>query len=41
VLLRSRRKLREQTYNVLEAIDSYLVETYFENEEWQDEVNSW
>ena len=31
----------EQTHNVLEAIDTYLVETYFENEEWQEEMNSW
>jgi hypothetical protein len=31
----------EQTQNVFEAIDSYLVETYFENEEWQEEMNSW
>jgi hypothetical protein len=34
-------KVMEQTHNVLEAIDSYLVETYSENEEWQEEMNSW
>jgi hypothetical protein len=34
-------KVMEQTHNVLEAIDSYLIETYFENEEWQEEMNSW
>jgi hypothetical protein len=34
-------KIMDQTHNVLEAIDSYLVETYFENEEWQEEMNSW
>jgi hypothetical protein len=34
-------KVMEQTHNVLEAIDSYLVETFFENEERREEMNSW
>jgi hypothetical protein len=31
----------DQAHKVLEAIDSYLVETYFQNEEWEEEQNSW
>jgi hypothetical protein len=31
----------DQAHSVLEAIDSYLIETYFQNEEWEQEQNSW
>jgi hypothetical protein len=34
-------RVMDQAHNVLEAIDSYLVETYFENEEWKEIQNSW
>lgn len=33
--------VKRHTYEVLEAIDSYLVETYGQNKDWENEMNSW
>jgi len=31
----------EHAHDVLETLDTYMVETYGENKEWQEEQNSW
>lgn len=31
----------QRTHDVLDTLDTYLVETYGENKEWQEEQNSW
>ena len=34
-------KNMQHTHCVLEAMHKYLVETYFQNDEWEGEQNSW
>ncbi len=34
-------RMMEHAHNVLKGLESYLIETYEQNEEWQDEMNSW
>jgi len=31
----------QRTHDVLNTLDTYLIETHGENEEWQEEQNSW
>jgi hypothetical protein len=31
----------KRAHDILETLDSYLVDTYGENEDWEDEQNSW
>jgi hypothetical protein len=33
--------MMEHAYNVLKGVETYLIETYGQNEEWQGEMNSW
>lgn len=34
-------RVMEHTHDVLEDIDTYLVETHGQNADWEDEMNSW
>ena len=31
----------QRAHDVLNTLDTYLIETYGDNEDWQDEQNSW